>query len=381
MSENKKLLFIVNHMDCFWTRRFPIAKKAATPQEGWQVSVCASGADADKELLSYGFKGLGLPEPNRKRNILSHLYVMFIMLRVIYAQKPDLIHAMTLKYAFMTGLVCMFVPRVKVVHTIAGLGYLFSGEGFKPKLLRTLIAPFMKLALNNKRSFITFQNPDDMRILIDGGYVRADHSTLIKGSGIDLDEYAFTPEPDNDKPLVIMPTRLIHEKGIAVFIDACNILSAQGIEADFHIAGGGAPYNPREISTEQMHTILKGSSVKWLGHVDDIAALYRQCNLVVYPSYYGEGVPKVLLEAAATGRAIITTDHAGCREAVEDGKSGILVPIKDAQATAEAMATLIQNATLRATMGKQARAFAVREYDVNSVVERTLRVYDVAMQS
>jgi len=118
-----------------------------------------------------------------------------------------------------------------------------------------------------------------------------------------------------------------------------------------------------------------------LGHVSDIVGLYRKCNLVVYPSYYGEGVPKVLLEAAATGRAIITTDHAGCREAIIDAESGILVPIKDSEATADAMATLIQNATLRNTMGHAAREFAAAEYDVNSVVERTLRVYDVAMKA
>jgi len=378
---SKKLLFIVNHMDCFWTRRFPIAKQAITPKEGWDVSVCASGADDDQELTEYAFEGIGLPEPSRKHVIISNLYIMFVMLRVIHTKKPDLIHAMTLKYAFMTGLVCLFVPRVKVVHTIAGLGYLFSGDGFKPKLLRFLIGPFLKLALHNKRSFLTFQNPDDMRVMIEGGYVRADHSTLIKGSGIDLDEYAFTPEPKNERPLIVMPTRLIHEKGIAVFIEACNILSTRGVEADFQIAGGGAPYNPREISTEHMYEMLEGSAVKWLGHVSDIVGLYRLSNLVVYPSYYGEGVPKVLLEAAATGRAIITTDHTGCREAIIDAKTGILVPIRDANATADAMATLIQSATLRAAMGKAARDFAAEEFDVHSVVERTLRVYDVAMQS
>ncbi|NCT41215.1 MAG: glycosyltransferase family 4 protein [Alphaproteobacteria bacterium] len=378
---SKSLLFIVNHMDCFWTRRFPIAKQAITPEEGWDVSVCASGADSDDRLSDYGFKGLGLPEPSRAHVIVSNVKIMLVMLRVIRAQKPDLIHAMTLKYAFMTGLVCLFVPRVKVVHTIAGLGYLFSGEGFKPKLLRFLIGPFLTLALRNKRSFLTFQNPDDMRVMIEGGYVHADQSTLIKGSGIDLDEYAFTPEPQSDKPLVVMPTRLIHEKGIKVFIDACNILTQRGIDADFQIAGGGAPYNPREISTDAMHAMLEGSNVTWLGHVSDIVGLYRKCNLVVYPSYYGEGVPKVLLEAAATGRAIITTDHAGCREAIIDAESGILVPIKDSEATADAMATLIQNATLRNTMGHAAREFAAAEYDVNSVVERTLRVYDVAMKA
>ncbi|MFK7839896.1 MAG: glycosyltransferase family 4 protein [Bdellovibrionales bacterium] len=371
-----KILYIVNHMDCFWTRRFPIAKKAASD---WDVFVCASDADQDKQLSDHGFKGYGLMEPDRRRTLWSTFLIMVGIWKAIRATKPDLIHAMTLKYAFMTGLVCILFPRIKVVHTIAGLGYLFSGEGLKVKILRAFIAPFLKLALYNKRSKISFQNPDDMRVLINGGYVREDCSYLIKGSGIDLNEYAFTPEIERDKPLVILPTRTIHEKGIAVFIAACKLVAEKGIDADFQIAGGGAPYNPREISKEDMHAMLENTPVEWLGHVSDIVGLYRQCHLIVYPSYYGEGVPKVLLEAAATGRAIITTDHTGCREAVIDGDTGILVPVKDTQATAEAIATLIQDATLRQDMGRAARDFAAQEYDVNSVVERTLLIYDDAV--
>ena len=378
MTQQSKLLFFVNHMDCFWTRRFPIAKQAEA--DGYRVSVCAKGAASDPKLEDYPFTNYDLPEAGRGlAGVITGLKIVAEMRRVIRKDRPDIIHAMTLKYAFMAGLACLFIKDVKVVHTIAGLGYLFSGEGLKPKLLRLVIGPFLKIALNKKRSFLTFQNPDDMGVLVNGGYARQENSFLIKGSGISLDEYAYTPEPEREKLLVVMPTRLIHEKGISVFIDACNILTARGVEADYQIAGGGAPYNPREISTEEMHAMLEGSSVEWLGHVDNIAGLYRKCNMIVYTSHYGEGLPKVLLEAASTGRAIITTDHPGCREAIVHGETGFLVPIKDPEACADAMEILITDEKKRHQMSKAARKLAENEFSVERVVALTLDVYKVAI--
>jgi len=373
----RKLFLILNHMDCFWTRRLPIALEAQT--QGWDVHVCAHGALEDDKLSKMGFTGYELPDAKGKFSVFANLHIVYAVWRTIRDNDPDIVHAMTLKYGFFTGLACRFMKAVPQVHTIAGLGYLFSGDDLKSKVLKLLVGPFLRFSLRQKQSFISFQNPDDMRLLIDHGYVEEERSILIRGSGVDLDFYDYHPEPSSEKPLVILPTRLIHEKGVSVFIEACKILHERGIEADYQIAGGGAPYNPREISAEQMQAMLDGSPVKWLGHVDDMPALYAAANLIVYPSYYGEGVPKVLLEAAATGRAIITTDNTGCREAVEDGKTGILIPIKDAEATANAMATLIQDATLRSKMGKAAREFAKDHYDVKSVVARTLKIYDRAL--
>lgn len=363
----KKLLFVINHMDWFWSHRLPLAQGAQ--DVGWDVSVCATGATRDKKLSESGFKGIELSS--------STLKIVADIKRIIGEEKPDLIHVITLKYAFLAGLASRFYKDIRVVHTLAGLGYLFSGEGLKPKLLRILVGPFLKLALQHPNVQIIFQNPDDMALMIKRGFVKQDYVHLIRGSGVDLKQFDHTPDPKNEKPLIVMPTRLVHNKGVAIFIDAAKISAENGIDATFQIAGGPVTNNPLGIDEDEMNAMIKDTPVQWLGRVSDMPALYASANLIVYPSYYGEGVPKVLLEAAATGRAIITTDHPGCREAVEDGKTGILVPIKDAQKTAEAIATLIQDATKRIEMGNKARVFAEKEYDVVNVVKRTIAVYNV----
>ncbi len=366
----QKLLFVINHIDWFWSHRLPLAKSAQ--MEGLDVHVAVSGANNDPNLKPQHFTGHELPDSNGGASLLKIIWAIH---KIIKTEKPDIVHAITLKYAFLAGLAARFHKDVKIVHTLAGLGYLFSSEGVKPQILRILIGPFLKLALKHKRAQLIFQNPDDMALMIRRGFAEAEHSTLIRGSGVDLKEFPFTDLPDDETPIVLMPTRLVHEKGIAVFIEAANILTHSAVKARFQIAGGVTANNPSAISKEEMDGIIAGTNVEWLGKVSDMPALYKSATLICYPSYYGEGVPKVLLEAAATGRPIITTDHAGCREAVSDGESGILVPIKNAETVADAIQTLLEDRARLVEMGQQSHELAARDYDVSSVVERTLKVY------
>ncbi len=366
----KKLLFVINHIDWFWSHRLPLAKGAQ--MEGMDVHVAVTGATNDPNLKPQHFTGHELPDSDGSASLLKIIWAVH---KIIKTEKPDVVHAITLKHAFLAGLAARFHKNVKIVHTLAGLGYLFSGEGMKPQILRTLIGPFLKLALKHKNAQLIFQNPDDMALMIRRGFATAERCTLIRGSGVDLTEFPCTDLPNDAEPIVLMPTRLVHEKGVAVFIEAANILRERGIKARCQIAGGISHSNPRAISEEEMAAMLEDSAVEWLGKVSDMPALYKTATLICYPSYYGEGVPKVLLEAAATGRAIITCDHAGCREAVDDGISGLLIPVKDANATADAMQSLLEDRARLESMGKESHELAVRDYDVISVVERTLKVY------
>ena len=365
-----KLLLVINHIDWFWSHRLPLAR--AAQEQGYDVHIAVSGARADTNLEEQNFTGHELPESG---GALSIFQIMASVVQILRQEKPDVMHAITLKYAFIAGLAAQFCKDMHVVHTLAGLGYLFIAEGTKPKILRMLIGPFLKLALKGKHISLIFQNPDDMALMIKRGFAEESQCTLIRGSGVDLNEYPFTSLPDEkETPIVLMPTRLVHEKGVAVFIDAARIIADSGIEARFQIAGGITD-NPRAISKIEMENMIAGTDVEWLGKVTDMPVLYQQSSLICYPSYYGEGVPKVLLEAASTGRAIITTDHAGCREAVEDGVNGILVPVKNAKATADAIVALLGNREKLSQMGKASHDLAAREYDVKSVVARTLEVY------
>lgn len=376
---HRKLLYIINHMDWFWSHRLPLALGAQA--DGWDVQVCASGAAHGAELSARGFTGLDLPDAGAKVSPFAVLGIILAIHRLIKAEQPDLIHVITIKYAFMAGLAARLHPNMKIVMTLAGLGYLFSGEGFKPRLLRFIVGPFLRLALKNPRAQVIFQNPDDRDIMLKRGFVRSQNANLIKGSGVDIAAFPFVAEPVGKTPLVVMPTRLVHDKGVGVFIEAAQILKNRGVEADFQIAGGEAPHNPLGISKSEMEAMVSDGCATWLGKVDDMPGLLARANVIVYPSYYGEGIPKVLLEANATGRAIVTTDHAGCREAVHDGQNGILVPVKDAQATAEAIARLIGDDDLRGDMGKASRRRAEQEFDVTIIVKMTLSVYNTALVS
>jgi glycosyltransferase involved in cell wall biosynthesis len=376
---NKKLLYVINHIDWFWSHRLPLAQGAQS--DGWAVSVAVTGAKNDAKLAPSGFKGLELPPSDQGFAPLTVLKIIWAIHKVIAKENPDVLHVITLKYAFMAGLAARLHKNVKIVHTIAGLGYLFSGEGFKPALLRLFVGPFLKIALKHPRAQIIFQNPDDERLMVKRKFARPSQCHLILGSGVDLEQFRFTPLPEDALPIVLMPTRLVHDKGIAVFIEAAQILKARGVQARFQIAGGITRNNPLAISEKDMRELVKDGAAEWLGKVEDMAALYAASTLICYPSYYGEGVPKVLLEAAATGRPIVTTDHPGCREVVKDEENGLLVPVKDAQATAEAIAGLLRDRALLQKMARNSRARAEQDFDVKLIVRRTLSVYNTALVS
>lgn len=359
-----KLLYVINHIDWFWSHRLKLAQGAQG--KGWDVHVAVP--HPDRKLSEQNFHGHDLGVGGIFKTILN-------LRQIVQQEKPDLIHAITLKYAFITGLAVLF-QNVKVVYTIAGLGYLFSGEGLKPKILRLILSPLFKIIFSNQRTVLIFQNADDQALFIKRGFARAEQCHLIRGSGVDVQQFLRSDEPDHKIPQVVMATRLVHDKGVAVFVEAARLLKKRGVNARFQIAGGLTHDNPLAITQKQMDDMVADGAVEWLGKVSDMPALFTASNLIVYPSYYGEGVPKVLLEAAASGRAIITTNHPGCREVVHHGMNGLLVPIKDAEAAADAIEELLQDAPRRKLMGLKGRARAENEFDVRKIVAETLKVYE-----
>lgn len=364
-TENARLLYVINHMDWFWSHRLPLA--AAARDQGWEVYVAAPKAGTDGRLEEEAFHSVDLPP--------GLIPLLWHLRRIVQTLRPDIVHVITIKFAFLTGLALAFTP-FKRVYTIAGLGYLFSGEGLKPKLLRFFLYPLLRFVFNNRRTLLIFQNSDDMQIFLDRGLAVKERSHLIRGSGVDTRVFKQKPPPRQDPPLVLMPTRLVHEKGVHVFIEAANILSQRKVTARYEIAGGLTQHNPNAITKAQMESMLAGSPVTWLGHVDDMPALLASAALIVYPSYYREGVPKVLLEAAATGRPIVTTDHPGCREVVRPEQNGLLVPVKDAFAVAGAIEKILSRPDILQNMGQRSREMAAKEFDVRLIVDATLKVYE-----
>lgn len=376
MQKPEKILFIINHPEWFWSHRLPLAQGAK--KQGWDVLVAVRDATKDPRFTTEGFKPLDLPQEQKGKTFTNVINIIKKTNRLFSEEKPDVVHAITLKYVFLTGIVARFHPKIRAIYTIAGLGYLFSSDGIKPKILRILIGPFLKFCLKNKQARIIFQNPDDQRLMINKKFVRADQTYLIKGSGVDTVQFYPQTPPQENPPIVLMPTRLVYDKGIQVFIEAARIIKKRKlVEARFQIAGGITEQNPNAITLEAMKSLIADGSVEWLGKVDDMSSLLSKAQVIAYPSYYGEGVPKVLLEAASCGKAIVTTDHPGCREVVVHNFNGLLVPIRDSKATADAIEKLLINHALRIQMEKNSRQRAEKEFDVKIVVSETLKIYAI----
>ncbi|MGB4107681.1 MAG: glycosyltransferase family 4 protein [Alphaproteobacteria bacterium] len=370
----QKILYVLAETGDFWSSRLPLA--LAAQARGCEIHLAAPGASSDSKLKAQGFTGHDLPLMQNGFSPLSALKTIFALRKILQDLNPDLVHTITLKYSLLTGIAMRGMRGLKTVYTIAGLGYLFSGHDLKSKIMLCLAAPFLKHVLRNPDAVVTFQNSDDMNILVRKNFVAEENCVLIPGSGVDIEKFSPRAGTDNSlPPLVLMPTRLVRDKGVSVFIEMAKILEKRQIPARFQVAGGVTDHNPLAISKEEMQRMVAGTPVEWIGRVDDMPALYAQAALIAYPSWYREGIPRVLLEAAAMGKACVTTDHPGCREAVAHNENGLLVPVKDAEATADAVEKILTDSALQKKMEISARARAEREFATAHIVEKTIKIY------
>jgi glycosyltransferase involved in cell wall biosynthesis len=239
------------------------------------------------------------------------------------------------------GSIAARVARIPaIVNAMAGLGFLFSSEKFLARVLRPTIKFSFRLLLNNQRTTVILQNPDDLEVLCGGGTVDRNRVRLIRGSGVDTAIYEQRPETD-EVPIVLLASRLLWDKGIGEFVEAARRIRREGIQARFVIAGEGDDENPASISSNQLQEWSEEGDVEIWGRRTDMPAVFAGVHIVCLPTYYGEGVPKVLIEAASCGRPIVATDAPGCREIVIDGRNGILIPINDTEALASAIRKLL----------------------------------------
>ena len=364
-----KILYIFDAVD--WNSRIPVAIEAR--KQGKDVIIGLIG-DADKIKDFQGLDIKKLSRPRFKPHSISPMKLVKEMRKLMKVEQPDILHVVPLKYGFLAGMAAHGLGDFKKIYTLAGLGYLFRSNTKSSAVMRGLIKPMLSYVLRKPCTHLIFQNSDDLKLMVDGNYARQEQCHLILGSGVHIDKFNPDPSTEEEPPIVLMPTRLVHEKGVSIFVEAARQLKAKGVNARFQIAGGETD-NPKAISKTEMLEMTKDGAVEWLGRVEDIPALLSRAALVVYPSYYGEGLPRVLLEACAAGKAIITTDHPGCREAVRHGENGLLVPVKDVSSTAQAIGELLSKPEIRHEMGQASRHRAEEEFDINIIAVKTAALY------
>jgi glycosyltransferase involved in cell wall biosynthesis len=257
----------------------------------------------------------------------------------------------------------------------------FVAKGVKAAIRRWLVGGLYGLALGHRNLRVIFQNPDDLTCLARLVHLPDRNVTMIRGSGADLSQYRVMPLPTG-APVVVLASRLLVDKGVREFVQSAKILRQRGLlaqDARFVIVGKPDLANPASLRPDELAQWTEEGVVELWGHRTDMPQVMAAAHVVVLPSYYGEGLPKVLIEAAACGRVVVTTDHPGCRDAIDPGVTGVLVPLRDAVALANAIQELLSDPVRCATMGQAGRELAESTFDVRQVVAVHLQIYQELM--
>jgi glycosyltransferase involved in cell wall biosynthesis len=286
---------------------------------------------------------------------------------------PDLVHNVALKPVLYGSFAARIARVPAVVNALGGLGYVFSSDTAKARLLRLIAKPALKMALGGVNSRLIVQNTYDRDRMVRERFVKAGSIRLVRGAGVDPAVYSPT-DIEQQPPLVILPARLLREKGVREFVAAARLLREQGLAARFALVGQPDPLNPASVSQLEVDGWAKEGILEAWGWRDDMPAVFAQAQIACLPSYH-EGLPRALLEAAACGCAIVASDIPGCREIVEHGRTGLLVPVRDEVALATALSQLIERPDLRRHYGSAVRKHLEAELSMDKVVRDTLAVY------
>jgi glycosyltransferase involved in cell wall biosynthesis len=367
-----KLLFLVTEDWYFCSHRLPIAK--AAKRWGFDV-VVATRVDRHGELITNeGFRLIPLVMNRGSLNPWNELGAIRQLIRIYREERPDIVHHVAMKPVLYGSCAAWFAHlQPRVVNALAGMGYVFASDEVKALAFRFAIRLALRIFLKRGRSCLILQNEDDVRMLTSANIVKAEDVVLIRGSGVDIEIFLPSDEPEGT-PVVSLISRMLSDKGVAEFVEAARRLKDKHIEARFVMVGDTDRHNPAAIKIEQLVAWDKEGVIEWWGQRDDIPEVLAQSHIVCLPSYR-EGLPKVLLEAAACGRPIVTSDTAGCREVVIHGKNGFLVPVRNVLKLANTLELLIKNPQMRRDMGACGREMVIREFAVQKVVAETLTVY------
>jgi glycosyltransferase involved in cell wall biosynthesis len=368
---SKKILYFVTEDWYFCSHRLPLA--VAAREAGYEVAVATRVREHGAQIEAAGLRLIPLELSRGGRNPLTEWLTVWRLYRVLRREKPDLLHNVALKPVLYGTMAARLAGVPRVVNALAGLGHIFA-DADRAGLLRFGVKRAFRWLLDGETSRVIVQNPDDLRLLVSAGALNPERAVLIRGSGVDLARFRPGPEPEG-VPVVVLAARLLWDKGVGEFVAAAEQLKREGLEARFVLVGEADEENHSAIPVRQLEAWKASGAVEWWGKRTDMPAVFAECHVVCLPSYYGEGVPKVLLEAAAAGKPIVTTDMPGCREAVRDGENGLLVPARDVAALAAALKRLLADPEARKRLGQRGREIAEAEFGVERVIEGTLAIY------
>ena len=371
MIQNK--LFIVVNVDWFFlSHRKDVA--LAAKEVGWDVTIVTADTGKLQDIETLGLKTINLPMSRSGMNVVQELKTLNWLRKLYKREKPDVVHHVGMKTILWGTLAARFSRVHGVVNAISGLGGFFAEDN--KGLLSRIMPMVLRFSHARKNLLCIFQNDDDWGLYVKHGIIKHEQGRFIKGSGVDLNQFCYTPEPEAGKIKVMLTARMIVEKGIFLLTEAAERLRSKYEDKVEFLLVGGLDDHPGAITKEQLEAVCDGSYIQWLGYRTDILDLLKQCHIMAFPSYYMEGLPKSLIEADAIGRPIITSNSVGCKETLVDGYNGFLIQPKDVDALTAKLDLLLSDKELRIKMGKNARKYAEDYFSIEVVKERHLAIYN-----
>ncbi|WP_457571546.1 glycosyltransferase family 4 protein [Desulfovulcanus sp.] len=378
LAKEAKVLFLVTEDWYFWSHRLPIARAAR--DMGMDV-VVATRLQRHADLIrEEGFRPIPLSWKRKSIHPGRELFSFYEILKIYGQEKPDIVHHVALKPVIYGTIAAIFARIPAVINALAGMGFIFASQSKKARLVRPFLLFLFRLLLQRKNTWLILQNPDDRDLFLSRNICSRDRIILIPGSGVDTAKFQPVPEPQDGVPVIVIVARMLWDKGVGELVEAAKILKDKGHKFEVWLVGSPDRENPASIPEKQLLDWHNRGLVKYLGYREDVSHIWRQAHIGVLPSYR-EGLPKSLLEGAASGRPLVTTDTPGCREVVRDGENGFLVPVRDARALADALAKLIEDRALRHKMGEKGRKIVEKEFSEQIVVEQTMNLYQRMLEN
>ncbi len=370
-KKKPRMLFFITEDWYFWSHRLPLA--IAARDEGYDVIIATRVNKHKKNISNEGFKLIPIQMVRRGKNIVKELLTIIEIINIYRREKPDIVHQVTLK-PILYGSWAAFITRVPhVINAFAGLGFIFVNKGIKGTIYRFIVCLAYRSIFLYKNTVALFQNPDDMTLFINKSIITGERSFLIRGAGVDVNRFKNFPE-QHSIPKVILASRMLWDKGVGELVEAARQLRKKDIKCRIILVGIPDPENVTSISENILRDWNSEGIIEWWGYQNDMPNVLSQSHIVVLPTY-GEGIPKILIEAASCGRPIVATDVPGCREIVRHNDNGFLVKPRNPADLAHAIENLINNCELRKKMGKRGREIVVSEFSEEIVTNKTIDLY------
>ena len=370
-------MFLITE-DWFFLSHF-LERALAAQADGFEIVVAGRDNGSADLIRREGIVFHTLPFDRRSMNLFSELHLLWRIVQLYAAEQPTIVHHLALKPILLGSIAARLNGIRRIVNAPLGMGYIFTSSDLRARFVRPLVWLAIRMVINPRGSKVIFENEEDLEELIGAKAVQKSDAVLIRGAGVDLSQFSPAPIPPGD-PVVLVVSRMLYDKGIGDFVEAARLLRSQNVAGRFWLVGAPDAGNPSSISQSILEQWSAEGIIEWFKQRDDVPTLMRKASIVCLPSYR-EGMPKVLLEALAVGRAIVACDVIGCRELVTDGTDGFLVSPRNPLALAAAIRRLLEDSALCATFGAAGRQKAVRQFSSHTVSSATLAIYSGMLQA